>query len=140
MAVDRNMIRTVVALVGTAGPVVAKYLRDNPEIGQTVNEAVTKLLKRRSSGPEGVIETIAVLREQVAYLEASADDDDETQRAQRWGRRLDNLEHAAALLRDSASKREMRTVRDQLTTLRGEILAAFVAEQADDAEHRQLES
>lgn len=138
MAVNRNLVRTVVTIVGTAGPVVAKYLREHPEIGQAVGDTVTKLLKKRSSGPAGMRETIGVLREQVAYLTASADDEAEAARAREWARRLDNLDHAAEMLIDGASRSETKAVREQLTTLRGEILAAFIAEQADDAQQRRL--
>lgn len=139
MAVDRSMVQKVVAIVGTAGPVVAKYLRDHPEIRESVNEAVANLLRRRASGPDGMIGTIAALREQVHYLRTSADDAEESRRAEEWSRRLDRLEHAAQLLRDGGSRRETKTVKDKLTALRGEILAAFVAGQADDAEQRRLD-
>lgn len=140
MAVNRNFVRTVVAIVGTAGPVVAKYLQEHPEIGQAVSEKVAKLVKARSRGPAGMRETIAVLREQVTYLRASADSEAETRRAQEWERRLDNLDHASAMLRDGASRSEVKAVRERLGTLRGEILAAFIAEQAEDAEQRRLEA
>lgn len=139
MPVNRNLVRTVVTIVGTAGPVVTKYLRDHPEIGATVSDAVTKLLKKRTSGPAGMIDTIVVLREQVSYLRTSADDEREAQRAQDWGRRLDNLEHAAQMLRDGGTRGEIKAVRERLMTLRGEILAAFIAEQAEDADQRRIE-
>ncbi|GAB2969738.1 hypothetical protein [Actinotalea caeni] len=138
MAVNRNLVRTVMTIVGTAGPVVATYLREHPEIAQEVQATVTKLLRRRSSGPAGMRQTIEVLREQVAYLADSADDGTEAARAQDWSRRLDNLDHAVAMLHDTASRREVKVVRQRLHALRGEILAAFVAEQADDAEQRRL--
>src|SRR5690606_41637299 len=108
------------------------------EIAQEVQATVTKLLRRRSSGPAGMRQTIEVLREQVAYLADSADDGTETVRAQDWSRRLDNLDHAVAMLHDTASRREVKVVRQRLHALRGEILAAFVAGQADDAEQRRL--
>lgn len=139
MAVNRNLVRNVAAIVGTAGPIVAKYLKEHPEITQSVQDAVTKLVAKRTSGPEGMIETVIALREQVAYLRTSADDDAETRRAADWSRRLDNLEHAAQMLRTDASRRETKAVKERLAALRGEILAAFIAEQAEDAQVRQIE-
>lgn len=139
MAVNKNLIRTVVTIVGTAGPIVAKYLREHPEIGQSVQEAVTKLLEKRVTGQAGMLATIAALREQVAYLQSSADDEAEAVRAREWSRRLDNLQHAAELLGDGASRREKKIVRERVKVVRGEILAAFIAEKVDDIEPRQIE-
>lgn len=141
MAVDRrNLVRTVVTIVGTAGPVVAKYLKEHPEIAQSVQDTVTRLVKRRAGGPAGLRETIAVLREQVAYLRTSADDERETRRAEAWARRLEDLDHAAAMLTGGASRSELKTLRTTVMTLRGEILTAFIAEKAEDAAARpQLE-
>lgn len=133
MAVNRKLVSTVMAFVGTAGPVVAKYLRDHPEITQSVQAAVTKLVAKRISGPPGMLATIAALREQVGYLKQSADDDAEVRRAHAWERNLDNLQHAAELLREGGSRREKKAVKERLMTVRGEILAAFIAEHADDA-------
>ncbi len=141
MAMDRrNLVKTVATIVGTAGPVVAKYLKDHPEIATSVQDTVTKLVKKRTSGPAGLRETIAVLREQVEYLTASADDAAEAGRARAWSRQLDNLDHAAAMLASSASRAEVKALRAKVTAVRGEILAAFIAEQADDAAPpRQIE-
>ena len=138
MAAKSNLMRNVVAIVGTAGPIVAKYLKEHPEITQNVQDAVGKLLAQRTAGPQGMIETVIALREQVAYLRTSADDEAEARRAAEWSRRLDNLEHAAQMLRNGSSRRETKAVKEQLGTLRGEILAAFIAEQADDAQVRQI--
>ena len=136
----RNLLKTVATLVGAAGPVVVKYLKDHPEITESVSAAVTKLLTRSTRGPAGMIETVAVLREQVVYLREHADDEAEARRAQAWSRRLDNLDHAAAMLSSSGSRKEAKLVRRQLTTLRGEILAAFIAEKADGAGRGQITS
>ncbi|WP_156251704.1 hypothetical protein [Pseudactinotalea terrae] len=139
MAVDRKFLGTVATIVGTAGPVVTKYLKDHPEILHSVQEAVTKLVAKRTRGPAGMLETIAVLREQVSYIRTSADDEHETQRAVEWSRRLDNLERATHLLRDGGSRREKNAVREKLIALRGEILAGFIAEKADDARTPTIE-
>lgn len=140
MAVNKNLVRTVVTIVGTAGPVVTKYLKDHPEIGAAVGEAVTKLVKRRPGGTAGLIETVGVLREQVDYLRESADDEEESRRAAHWAKQLDNLEHAAIMLRDRATTSEKKVLRMRLERLRGEILAAFIAEQAEDSAARQIDS
>lgn len=139
MALDRKFLTTVATIVGTAAPVVAKYLKEHPEIGQSVQDAVTKLLAKRMSGPAGMLATITALREQVTYLTDSADDEAEAVRAQQWARRLDNLQHATELLHDGASRREKKAVKEKLMTVRGEILAAFIAEKAEDSRPRQIE-
>jgi len=139
MAVNRKLVSTVMTIVGTAGPIVAKYLREHPEITKSVQDAVTKLLAKRISGPAGMLATIAALRDQVAYLSSSADDEAETRRAQDWARTLDNLQHAAELLHDGASRQEKKAVKEKVMAVRGEILAAFIAEKAEDAEPRQIE-
>lgn len=140
MPVNRNLIRTIVAVVGTAGPVVARYLKEHPEITQSVQDSVTKLVQRRGSGPDAILQTVTVLREQVEYLRDSADDEAERSRAVEWARSLDNLEHAATMLRGGgASRAELKKLRQRTDLLRGQVLAAFIAEQADDAEQRRLE-
>lgn len=138
MAVNRNLVRNVAAIVGTAGPIVAKYLKEHPEITQSVQDAVTKLVAKRTSGPEGMIDTVIALREQVSYLRTSADDEGEVRRAADWSRRLDNLEHAAQMLRDGSLRKEAKVVKERLAALRAEILTAFITEQAEDAEARQI--
>lgn len=139
MASRSALIRNIVAIVGTTGPIVAKYLKEHPEITQSVQDAVTKLVAQRTAGPRGMLETVIALREQVAYLRTSADDEAEARRAAEWSRRLDNLEHAAQMLRNGGSRRETKAVKEQLGVLRGEILAAFIAEKAEDAQVPQIE-
>lgn len=140
MGINRNLVKSVATIVGTATPVVMKYLKQHPEITQSVQDAVTRLLARRSSSPDGMLATIAVLSDQVDYLKDSADDAGESAQAQRWAQQLTHLERAVLVLKDGASRKERKSVHRRLLDVRGQVLAAFIAEQADDAGRaRELE-
>jgi len=118
-------------------PLVLTYVKDHPEIWTTVQDALKKVVVRPTAGPKELAKTIAGLREQVAYLRDSADDESETRRAAAWSQRLDRLDRVAALLGDGASRNEVQTLRKQVLAIRTEILEAFVIEQAEDAEARR---
>lgn len=134
----RALITLLKTLAVTVGPMVLKYLKDHPEIWQSLLEALKKAVVRREAGPKELLKTIAALREQVGYLRESADDDGEVARAEDWSRRLDNLERVAKLLDDGASKSEIKDLREQVLDLRKVIIHAFVVERAEDAAGKQL--
>ena len=57
----------------------ARWLSAHPEVWEGVKEQAAKLQKTSTNKPDGVLATVAqdILREQVGYLEDSADDDAE---------------------------------------------------------------
>ena len=78
-------------------------------------------------------DTIAMLREQVAYLLESADDAAERERALAWGAKLERLERAHALVRPGSSATERRRLEAQVEALRAQVVAAFLVERIEDA-------
>lgn len=134
MAINYKAVVSAIKWVGPFLPKVVETIRNNPEIWETVLRESRRLTGKQESGPEGVVKTLVVLREQVAYLESSADDVDEAHRARGWAKRLDHCEHAALLLRGAGSSRaELQMLQDRVAELRTEIFAAFIAEQGEDA-------
>lgn len=77
--------------------------------------------------------TIATLREHVAYLLESADDDAERRRAEAWATKLDRLERAHALVGPGGSAAERRQLEAHVERLRAEVVAAFLVERIEDA-------
>lgn len=113
----------------------ARWLSAHPEVWEGIKEQAAKLQRTTTSRPDGVLETVAILREQVDYLADSADDAEETRRAQDWGKRLDSCERAARLLKaPGATKKDRRTLRTSVEALRSEIFAAYIEEMGEDAE------
>jgi lantibiotic modifying enzyme len=131
MAVNMSAIVKGVGLVSTVVPAVIAYLREHPEIWETVKEQVDTLIKRKGN----ILATISVLHDQVDYLAGSADDEDEARQAQVWAKRLDSCEHAAQLLQaPGASRSEKAALKNHVNELRSEIFTAFIREQGEDAE------
>lgn len=139
---------TLIKVAVTAGPAVWKVVRrlgptlerlrkDNPEVFDQVAHQVQRLASARqaSKGPEGLRRRIEVLRQQVAYLSRSADDEAERTRARAWDRQLDRLVASLPLL-DAMSRRaaarEGQRVAERIDALSEEILAAFIQEQGED--------
>ena len=113
----------------------ARWLSSHPEVWESIKEQGAKLQKVTTDRPEGVLTTVGILREQVDYLAASADDADEEQKAQEWSKRLDSCERAAQLLKAPGTTRKDRKVlAKRVEALRTEIFAAYIEEMGEDAE------
>lgn len=119
------------------GPTLTRLRDENPEIYKLVSDQVTRLARtrRESHGPDGLRRRIGVMRDQVAYLLASADDDGERHRAEEWRRQLDKIEASLPLLTAmsrNAAARETRHVDERIDELSAAILSAYVDEQRED--------
>ncbi|MHB1063128.1 MAG: hypothetical protein ACYC1Z_01300 [Georgenia sp.] len=120
------------------GPMLERMRKDNPEVFDQIATQVQRLARsrREAKGPEGLRRRIVVLRQQLAYLDRSADDDGERVRARGWARQLDKLEASLPLL-DTMSRRtstrEAHRVGDRIDALSEEILTAFIDEQRADS-------
>ncbi|WP_394216660.1 hypothetical protein [Brachybacterium vulturis] len=126
-----NAARWAVPLLIAGG----RWLSAHPEVWESVKEQAATLQRTTTSRPDGVLETVAILREQVDYLAGSADDAAETRRAQDWARRLDSCERAARLLKaPGATKKDRKALRVSTEALRSEIFAAYIEEMGEDAE------
>lgn len=113
----------------------ARWLSAHPEVWEGIKEQAAKLQHATTSRPDGVLETVAVLREQVGYLSESADDEREAQQTKAWAKRLDSCERAAQLLKaPGATKKDRRTLKKSVEELRSEIFAAYIEEMGEDAE------
>lgn len=118
-------------LLLTAG----RWLQEHPEALEQVREQIKKLLTHNTATPEGMLETIEALRDSVAFLAASADDEAETQRAEAWAKQLDAYEQAAKLLAaPGSSGKEKKQLKKKLEALRSEILEASITEHREDAD------
>ncbi|KAE8764671.1 hypothetical protein [Georgenia thermotolerans] len=119
------------------GPMLTRMREENPEIYNLVSQQVTRMASARQEnrGEEGLRRRIGVLRDQVAYLIASADDDAESRRAEDWRRQLDKIEASLPLLgamsRHAAAK-EAKHVDERIDALSAQILSAYVDEQRED--------
>ncbi|WP_127126216.1 hypothetical protein [Georgenia sp. SYP-B2076] len=120
------------------GPVLERLRQENPEVYRLISDQVSRLAttRREARGPEALRRRLGVLRDQVAYLTASADDDGERRRAAEWRRQLDKLEASLPLLsamsRHKAAQEE-RHVDARIDALSEQILSAYIDEQEEDA-------
>ena len=133
----------VVKVVQKYGPTLTELRKSNPEVFDAVQNQVRKMAEARKAGksPEVLHRRIAALRDQVAYLRQSADDEGERQRAEDWRAKLDKIEASLPLLSAMSSKaaaRERAHVDARIDELSSEILSAYIDEQEEDA--RQLEN
>lgn len=129
---------TLISLAMTLSPFALELIRkaaDNPEVWKKVQEQILRLGQHRGDTPEDMRRTIEALREQIDYLTDSADDDAEAKQAQTWGKQLEQLDRAAALLTaPGATRKQKKTLSKKIGTLRAEILKAFIAEVDEDAQ------
>lgn len=129
---------SLAAIAVTLGPLVVPALTNlvkDPEALNKVTATVRGILARDTKTPEDLDATIVSLREQVAYLAESADDDAETKRAKDWARSLDQAGRAAKLVAGpGASAKEKKIVKKKVATLRTEILQALIIEKSEDLE------
>lgn len=130
--------------VKTAGPLLDRLRKDYPEAFDAVQQQVKKLAeaRRERSGAAAVRRRIAVLREQVEYLRASADDDAEARRAAGWARVLTDVERLLPVVlaeRPRTQRAHLRQIEHRLDELGGDLLAAVIAEREEDAAGGGLE-
>ncbi|MGO1259212.1 MAG: hypothetical protein ACTMII_09695 [Brachybacterium sp.] len=128
----------LISLAMTLSPFAIELIRkaaDNPEVWKKVQEQILRLGQHRGDTPEDMRQTIEALREQIVYLTESADDDAEAKQAATWGKQLEQLDRAAALLTaPGATRTQKKTLKKKIGTLRAEILKAFIAEVDEDAQ------
>ncbi|MGO1509492.1 MAG: hypothetical protein ACTHXO_06580 [Actinomycetaceae bacterium] len=123
-------------IVSRYGPVLIDLRNKNPQAFDKVAGSVKGLAGSMRPGSGNLASQAEVVRKQINYLVASADDDAELARVSGWRRRLEKIEAAVPLL-DAMStkvrKAQTKTLRTQLDTLAAEVLDAFIGEQAEDS-------
>jgi len=113
----------------------ARWLSAHPEVWERVKEQAARLQRTTTNRPDGMLATVEILREQVAYLEDSADDEEETRRARDWAKRLDSCERAARLLTaPGATRKDRKALKTSVEALRSEVFTAYIEEMGEDAQ------
>lgn len=125
-------------LVTTYGPELKRLREKNPEAFDRIASTVTGLGRgqARPTGVKGAHKRIADIREQVSYLQRSADDEYERDRAKLWSAQLDRLASALNLvgsMGEQARESELARVNERLDRLATDVLAAYIDEQDEDA-------
>ncbi|NCD18226.1 MAG: hypothetical protein EOL91_13170 [Actinobacteria bacterium] len=128
----------VIEMVRKYWPLIEQKLRENPELLSSVQVQLRRLAELRKAGnsPESLRERIGILREQVSYLRASADDDGEVRRAATFTKQLDKIEASIRVV-DAASPRhrtkDLRVISKSLDALTEKIMEAFIEEKSQDS-------
>ena len=105
----------------------------NPAAWKTVKEQSARLVARNGDSPDDVLATIEKLRDMVDYLDESADDAAETERARTWAKQLERYEQAAHLLKAPGSAKDERVaLKKKVDALRSVIFSAFIIEKDED--------
>lgn len=145
MAMNRKAITiltsaapVVIEMVRKYWPLIESKLRENPELLHTVQGQLHRLSELRHAGntPQALRDRIAILREQVAYLRASADNDGEVRRAALFSKQLDNLE-ASIRVTEAATARhktkDLRHISQNLDGMTEKVVLAFIDEKSQDS-------
>lgn len=140
-----KLIKALMKLGVTVGPVlipVIQGLLQDPEKLNELQNRVSALTQRSGASADEMLETIDVLRSQVAELGESSDDEKEFKRVQKWAQQLDRFEKGAKLLQaPGAPGKDLKELRKKIDTLRSEILNAQIMELGeDDAEEGDASS
>lgn len=146
------VLREAPHLVQDYGPAAIAWAREHPEFMRDL-VAQARPRPRAAAEPSATTEaepfaatgtadgvddadmadTIARLREQVAYLIESADDTAERERAEAWAGKLQRLQRAQSLVSPGRSATERRQLEARVEKVRAEVVAAFLIERIEDA-------
>jgi uncharacterized protein YigA (DUF484 family) len=122
-------------VVSRYGPMLVDMRNKNPEAFNKVAGSVKGLAGFGRHGSGNLAAQAEVVRKQINQLVATADDDAELARVAGWRRRLEKIESAIPLL-DAMSgkvrKSQSRGLRVRLDIRAGEVLEAFIGENAEE--------
>ncbi|XCB29956.1 hypothetical protein RQN30_00270 [Arcanobacterium hippocoleae] len=137
-------------LVTVAGPAIFKIVRKygpqlremhqrNPEMFQRVTGKIGAIANARKSelSPENLGKRVEILREQITYLYASANNSEVAEQTRKWRTELAGIQKSIPLLEAMAQKNrkiEMKLLNERIDKLSAEIIAANIADQVEDAE------
>ena len=117
------------------GPELRRMVKDNPEAFAGLTRRFSKVTGAKESG--SLQQRVNVLREQAAYLYASANTADVAQQAAAWRTELEAIEKAVPVLDAMSRKRriaERRELVGRIDRLSSQILAASLIDTVEDAE------
>lgn len=142
-------LKVILRLAAKAGPVVLivakelapqinRMLKENPDAFSGITGRFQKVLgsKKEGSTPKGLENRSIVLREQVTYLYASANNAEAARRAISWRNELDALERSLPVIKvmkRSQQISERRRISKRLDELSSQILAASLTDEVEDA-------
>lgn len=128
----------VVNAVQRYGPVIKKMIDSNPDAVSTLSGKLKSYQDaRQKKGVPGATKRVEVLREQVTYLYASANTPAVAEQATEWKQQLAKIDAGLPLIEVMTPKEQKRKVKEinaRIDTLAGDILAAVVEDDIQDAE------
>ena len=128
----------VIEMVRKYWPVIEQKIKENPELLHSIQDQLKKLATARKAGftPDALRDRLAILREQVAYLRAPADDDGEALRATVFQKQIENRE-ASIRTAEAASGRhrekDLRMISEKVDALTEKVVTAFIDEKSQDS-------
>ena len=145
MKVARRVGPTVALVVARYGPQIRQLIKENPEVFDRITGQFKKTIQARkdqNSKPEGLADRCALLREQVTYLYASANNAEVASQASAWRKEIESLERSIPLLNAMGRKQrnvERRKMEHRIDKLSAQILAASLVDDIEDAEFSEAQ-
>ncbi|MCF2706192.1 hypothetical protein I6E29_02770 [Arcanobacterium haemolyticum] len=129
----------VFAMVKSLAPQIQRMIRENPEVFNAMSQRFTRVIgsKKDDGNKKNLAHRISVLRDQVTYLYASANNYEAARTTLFWRNELETLERALPVL-DAMSRRQRasheRHLSRRLDNLSAAILSASLIDDVEDAE------
>ncbi|MDR6938719.1 hypothetical protein [Arcanobacterium hippocoleae] len=129
----------VFKIVRKYGPQLRELYEKNPEVFQRLTNKMNLISKARKddANAESLAKRVAILREQVTYLYASANTPEAAQRARKWRTELSGIEKSLPLLEAMAKKAqkvELKVLNERIDKLSAAIISANIEDEIEDAE------
>lgn len=138
--IARRVGPAVAIAVARYGPQIRQLMKDNPEVFDRITGQFKKTIQARkdqNKKPEGLADRLTLLREQVTYLYASANNAEVAAQASAWRKEIESLERSVPLLNAMGRKQrniEKRKLEQRIDKLSSKILAASLVDDIEDAE------
>lgn len=145
MKIARRVGPTVALVVARYGPQIRQLMKENPEVFERITGQFKKTIqarKEQNSKPEGLADRCALLREQVTYLYASANNAEVARQASAWRKEIESIERSIPLLNAMGRKQrstEKRKIEHRIDKLSSQILAASLVDDIEDAEFSEAQ-
>ncbi|MDY5585034.1 MAG: hypothetical protein SPG61_04520 [Arcanobacterium sp.] len=130
---------TIFRVIKKYGPQLRQILKENPELFSQIQNRVKQFATLRNSGNSGenLLARIAILREQVTHLYATANSVSVAEQAKQWRNELIALEKSVPLLEVMSPKlraTELKEIQYRIDRLSAEILSVTITDEIEDAE------
>ncbi|MBM9433318.1 hypothetical protein [Flaviflexus equikiangi] len=128
----------VVQTVQRYGPMIKKLVDSNPDaISNLTGKLKSYQNAKAKKGLPGASDRLGVLRDQVAYLYASANSPEIAEQAVAWKSQLAKIEASLPLIEVMTPKeqrRKLKAINAKIDSISSDILAAVVEDDIQDAE------